>query len=125
MILVDTDVLIWILRGKKEVVEKLREQVIQYNGLIFITPVQVAEIYAGLKENERDKVMSFFQSLRTVVIDYDTGKLAGKFMNKYKKSHNVTIADSLIAATVKRQSFKLWTLNKKHYPMLRQEEFIA
>ena len=123
MILVDTDVLIWVLRGKKEVVEKFRKLVIQFNGFIFITPVQVAEIYSGLREKEKDKVMSFLQSLRTIAIDYDTGKLAGKFMNKYKKSHNVTIADSLIAATAKIQSFKLWTLNKKHYPMFRQEEF--
>jgi len=124
MILVDTDVLIWILRGKKEVVEKFRKLVVQHNGLIFITPVQVAEIYAGLREKEKDKVISFLQSLRTIIIDYEIGKLAGEFMNKYKKSHNLTLADSLIAASAKIHSCKLWTLNKKHYPMFRPEALI-
>lgn len=124
MIIVDTDILIWVLRGRKEIIEKFKSLTVQYNGHIFITPVQVAEIYAGLKRNEKERVVAFLRTLRTISIDYETGRLAGEFMKKYRKSHNVTIADSLVAASAKVHSFSLWTLNKKHYPMFKSDEFI-
>ena len=44
------------------------------------------------------------------------GKVVGFFINKYRKSHSVELADALIAACVKVKELKLWTLNKKHYP---------
>jgi predicted nucleic acid-binding protein len=124
MIIVDTDILIWILRGRKEVIERFKNLAIEYNGHIFITPVQVSEIHAGLRETEKERINSFLRTLKTVIIDYEIGRLAGEFMRQFKKSHNVTIADSLIAASARVNSFKLWTLNRKHYPMLSHEEFI-
>ena len=36
-----------------------------------------------------------------------------KFMNKYRNSHSVEIADALIAVVVKINNCKLWILNKK------------
>lgn len=45
-------------------------------------------------------------------------------MNKYRKSHNVELADSLIAYSCKVYGFKLLTLNKKHYPMMNDKELI-
>jgi len=124
MIVVDTDVLIWVLRGRKDIVERFRELTIQFNGQIFITPVQIAEIYAGLKDNEREKVEVFIRALKSLPIDHDTGILAGQFMKRFRKSHNVTLADSLIAATAKVHSLKLWTLNRKHYPMFSPDEMV-
>jgi len=41
------------------------------------------------------------------------GKFSGEFINKYRKSHGIELADSLIAACCKAYEFKLWTLNKK------------
>jgi predicted nucleic acid-binding protein len=55
--------------------------------------------------------------------DPDTGKLAGEFMNRYRKFHNVTLADALVAASARLNNLKLWTNNKKHYPMLDGDEF--
>jgi hypothetical protein len=124
MVIVDTDILIWILRGRKEIIEKFKSLIVKYDGHVFITPVQVAEIYAGLKGNEEEKVTAFLRTLRTIPIDYETGRLAGEFMKKYRKSHNITIADSLVAASAKVHSFGLWTLNKKHYPMFKSDELI-
>jgi predicted nucleic acid-binding protein len=33
------------------------------------------------------------------------------------KSHSVELGDALIAACASSEGLKLWTLNKKHYPM--------
>lgn len=57
-------------------------------------------------------------------IDKEVGKLAGEFIRAYGKSHNVTMADALIGSAAKLNGFKLWTLNKKHYPMLEAKELL-
>ena len=124
MILLDTDILIWILRGNKEIKEQFSKIVTDSNGLVFLAPIQIAEIYAGLREKERVETELFLDSFHFVDINKNIGKLAGQYLNKYSKSHNVTISDSMIAACIKVHSCKLWTLNHKHYPMLEEKHFI-
>ena len=83
--------------------------------------MQIAEIYAGARKKELKQIEKLLNSFRKIDINVEIGKLAGEFMNKYRKSHNVELADSLIAACCKVYGFKLWTLNKKHYPMIKEE----
>lgn len=124
MIVVDTDILIWILKGNEAIKRRFTELVLETKGHVFITPVQIAEIYAGIKEKEKIKTENFLQSFNIIEIDKQVGRLAGEFINNYGKSHNVTIADALIGAAAKVNGFKLWTLNKKHYPMFEDNEFL-
>jgi len=123
MVVIDTDVLIWILRGDKEIEKVFRNVITETEGYIFITPVQIAEIYAGMRPKEEAKVENFLDVLNVIGIDKNIGKLAGTFMNEYGKSHNVTMADALIAASTRKHVFKLWTLNRKHYPMFEDRDF--
>jgi predicted nucleic acid-binding protein len=125
MIVVDTDVLIWILRKDKALVERFKEVVRETGGNVFITPVQMAEIYAGVRPKEKVRVELFMESLNILDIDRRTGKLAGEFLHKYGKSHSVTMADALVASAAKVNILKLWTMNKKHYPMFEACEFFA
>ncbi len=123
MVVIDTDILIWILRGEESVKSRFTETVVETKGYVFITPVQVAEIFAGLKENERIKTHAFLESLNMIDIDKQIGEIAGEYIRKYKKSHSVTLADALVGASAKVNEFKLWTLNTKHYPMFEDNEF--
>lgn len=125
MIVADTDILIWILRQDKALVGRFKEVVRETGGNIFITPVQVAEIYSGIRPKERVKVELFIESLNILDIDGRMGQLAGDFLQKYGKSHSVTMADALVAAAAKANIFRLWTMNKKHYPMFENAEFFA
>ena len=124
MIIFDTDVLIWILRGKEEVVQEAEKLINQTNGYVYITPVQIAEIYAGARKKELLQIEKLLNSFKHIEIDNKIGKLAGEFMNKYRKSHNVELADSLIASCCVIYNFKLWTFNKKHYPMIGKENLL-
>ena len=124
MILVDTDIIIWILRGDEILRDAFKRIVKETDGYVFVTPVQFAEIYAGIRPKEEKKVDKFFSSLKTTIVDRDTGKMAGTFMKQFRKSHNVTLADAFIAASSRLNHFKLWTNNKKHYPMLDEDEFV-
>jgi len=124
MIIIDTDILIWILRGDENIKRRFTELVLETKGYVFITPVQIAEIYTGIKEKEKIKTENFLESFNIINIDKRIGKIAGEFINKYGKSHNVTMTDALIGAAAKVNGFKLWTLNKKHYSMFEGNEFL-
>ncbi len=123
MILIDSDVLIWILRGRHDI-KKRFEQVLEDGGIrIFITAVQIAEIYAGLKDAEKMETSLFIDSIHCIDIDDKIGMLAGDFLRKYQKSHGITISDAFIGAAAKIGSLNLWTLNRKHYPMISEGNF--
>lgn len=123
MVVVDSDILIWILRGNPQITEKFNKTVINTEGNIFITPVQIAEIYAGILPKEKAMVEGFILSLDVIAIDEKIGRQAGDFIKKYSKSHSVTLADAMVAAASRINGYELWTRNKKHYPMLEAGEF--
>ena len=124
MIVIDTDILIWILRGRREIHEKFKTTLMTGNEAVCVTPVQIAEIYSGIRHKERLKTENFIDSFNVIDFDGSVGRLAGEFINRYGKSHNVTLADALIAAAIRVNAYRLWTLNRKHYPMLADTDFL-
>lgn len=123
MIILDTDILIWVLRKNKEIKNKLIKATLETDGGLYITPIQIAEIDAGIRASEEKIIKKFLNSFNIIPIDVQIGELAGRFINQYRKSHSVEIADAIIAAASIVNNFKLWTLNKKHYPMIKKENF--
>ncbi len=123
MVVADTDILIWILRQDQALVERFKNTLLETNGHVFITPVQVAELFSGMRPKEKVKLETFIDALNILDIDRRMGKLAGEFLHTYGKSHSVTMADALVGAAAKVNVFKLWTMNKKHYPMFERGEF--
>jgi hypothetical protein len=124
MIVIDTDILIEFLRGNGDIKKIFDDLIYQNQKNLYLTPIQIAEIYAGIRDNERPFTERFLNSFQLIEIDKDIGKQAGEFLNKYRKSHAVELADTLIGACAKKYGFKLWTLNKKHYPMFIGDELI-
>ena len=78
-----------------------------------------------MRERERIDTEIFLDAFYILTIDDKVGKIGGEFMNKYQKSHGVTLADAIISACTKINGLKLWALSKKHYPMLEGVEFIV
>jgi len=99
--------------------------VIDTEGKIYVTPIQVAEIHAGIRESEQFETAEFFRALHHLRLDESIGKQAGEFLRRYRKSHNIMLADAMIAAAALAHHLELWTLNKKHYPMLSPEQFFT
>jgi predicted nucleic acid-binding protein len=110
-LLIDTDVLIDYLRGKAEAVSYLE-------GLtesLLVSVIKVAELYAGVREgDERTKLDEFIRAFEIVPVDREVAMRGGLYRRDYMKSHNVGLADALIAATVEFRQAALVTLNSKH-----------
>jgi len=115
-ILLDTDVIINILKKDKKYIDKFLKLSDSY--IFYYNPIVLAEIYAGAFKKEISNIEQFFNRLENINICRYTGILAGKYANQYKKAYNnISLEDYLIAANSKINSCIIWTNNKKHYPM--------
>src|SRR5262245_23835532 len=115
-ILLDSDVVIEILRGRSSIADRLAATEMQ--GLLtYCCPITWAEIAARLRPGEETATEGFFEARGEVVIDAATGRRAGSYLSRYARSHGVEIADALIAAAASTSGMALWTLDRKHYPM--------
>ncbi len=123
MIVLDTDVLIWILRKNEKVKEQFERAIEDTSGQLYITTIQITEIFAGMREKEDRRTKDFLEAFPIITIDREIAELAGKFIKQYRKSHSVELADATIAAAARKAEMKLWTYNRKHYPMLDEKEF--
>jgi predicted nucleic acid-binding protein len=112
----DSDVIIEILRGRPEVVSAARE--LERSGVpTYCTPIAWAEVYAGIRAGEEPLTQAFFEARGEVTLDATIGRRAGAYLARYRRSHGVELADALIAAAAASAGLRLWTLNRKHYPM--------
>ncbi len=116
-ILLDTDIVIHLLRKQEITVRNLltlRQQGCEF----YICPIVAAEIYAGAFAKEYSQIEQFFSYCHVLTIDNEIGKIAGLYVNQYRKAYNkISLEDYLIAACAKKYQLCLWTNNLKHYPM--------
>ena len=112
--LLDTCVLIDLLRrsaAAQTAVEKLPERP-------SVCAVSALELYAGARsQQDEGKLEGLLGLFRWVAMDRTIFRAAGSFMRHYRASHDLEIADALIAATAEQHGLKLATLNVKHFPM--------
>src|SRR3989344_5703817 len=116
MYLIDTDILIWVLRGNKKYNNHL--QSIKNKGPLSISTVTVAEIYKNMFMSETVKTENVLKELQICDVTISIAKQAGSYWQQYvKKLKNLSFTDCLIAGTANINSLVLVTLNVKHFPM--------
>lgn len=115
-ILIDTDVMIDFLRGEVKAKKYLLANFKNLN----ISVITVAELFAGVREGEeRDNLEEAISSIAIIPMDTKIAMLGGIYKRDYRKSHNISITDTLIAATAEINNLALKTFNIKHFPMLK------
>ena len=116
-VLVDSDILIEVSRGRNQEVITRWLELSNADAVVLYSPVSVAELWAGARPSEHDALNNLFRALSCAGIDGDVGRQAGTYLQRYRRSHSVEIADALIAASAVANHAELWTRNRKHYPM--------
>jgi hypothetical protein len=117
-ILLDTDIVIEILRARDQEILSKWSGMIVSGAVVLYSPITAAEVWAGALPHEHKTISRFFRPLICIATDYEVGHLAGDFLRKYAKSHSLEIGDALIAASVVQSQAALWTRNRKHYQMM-------
>lgn len=113
-VLVDTDILIDFLRGTAEAQELLLS--LAEASTLCCSVTTVAELYAGMKPQERQKTTELIDSLTILDVTLPIAEKAGKYKRE-EKGHALELDDFLIAATAFVHGAVLVTGNRKHYPM--------
>lgn len=122
-VLVDSDVLIEVFRGRNtEVIDAWRSFQAPAHAMM-CSPVSICELWHGVRPPEKFALETLFDALICVPINAAIGRRAGEYMQRYTKGHALEIADGLIAATASVHQVVLWTRNRKHYPMRDIEYF--
>jgi predicted nucleic acid-binding protein len=118
--MIDSDVLIWYLRGNPKAYKVIEEQ----NGF-FISVVTYMELVQGM-QNKKEltllrKTMRNWNA-KILYINEDISAKAMFFVEQHFLSNSIMLADALIGATAISNGLKLLTTNIKHYKILKNIE---
>lgn len=115
--LVDTDVLIWYLKGNlnaRTEIEALSE--------FYISVVSYIELVQGMRNKQELTCLRRALRAWNAKIAYITEDISAKamfYVEQYYLSHSLQLADALISATAVANGLDVLTANTKHYHFLK------
>jgi predicted nucleic acid-binding protein len=118
-VVLDTDVLVDLLRGKEKAVRKIQE--LEEHAIIYTTVVNLFELYYGAykskyKEKNVKAVSELEKSINILLLDERSAEIAGKMLAELQsKGKDVEFRDALIAGIAIRNSVPIYTRNVKHF----------
>ncbi|MCP4357484.1 MAG: type II toxin-antitoxin system VapC family toxin [Chloroflexi bacterium] len=114
--LLDTNILIYQLRGNQKINQLLFD--LNQQAHLTISAIARTEILAGMRPNEEEPTLALLNSLVTLPLDSAVADRAGRLIYQYgRQGLQLTIADALIGATALEHRLILVTTNAKHFPM--------
>jgi predicted nucleic acid-binding protein len=115
--LLDTSVIIDAINNRQNRRKILRD-LLEAGNTLACCPINVTEVYAGMRPVEEMSTQEFLQSLKYYPIVWPVARLAGLLKRDYgKKGITLAATDVTIAAVALHYQLSLMTDNLKHYPM--------
>jgi len=118
--LVDTDVLIWNLRGNERAALWLDQ-----NPGFYLSAVTWMELSQGVKSSSELRALRralHFWEADIIHIDAAISARACYLVEEYGLSHSLQLADALIAATALETGLVLMSANDRHYRFIKDLE---
>ncbi len=114
--LLDSDVVIWHLRGHSGVVPRIVE--LSQRGRIGLSVITRAEIIQGMREPERQATFAFLDACQSLPVDRAVADRAGDIVRSYRQQGiTIQLPDALIGTTALEAGIPLYTCNARHFPM--------
>ena len=115
--LLDTNVIIDALNGKKDRNAFLLG-LAERGHILACCPVNVAEVYAGLRPKEEKRTEALLRSLQFFPVTFPIAELAGRLKQLHsRRGRTLTIPDTTIAAVAIHNDLILLTDNTRDFPM--------
>ena len=120
-ILLDSTVIFDALNGKRRRREYL-DQVLAEGNLLACCPVNITEVYAGLRGHELQPTRRFLQSLEFLPVTAEIAESAGLMRRDWgRRGRTLSFPDVTIAAVAIYYRTPLLTDNVKDFPMAALE----
>ena len=114
--LLDTDILIWVLRGKPQAIDFLRDLLKQ--EVPAISSLAIYETWAGALPSEEPTISSFLSAFEIVPVNEAIAKKAAEYYREFRiKGITLSSTDALVAGTAFNEDLILVTQNRRHFPM--------
>ena len=95
---IDSDILIWHLRGELKA-SKFLHKLSQNNQYeLWTGAMQMAEIVFFMRPKEELLTKQFLAKFKIAAINQKTVETAGKLFRKWNASHNIDVNDAILAA---------------------------
>jgi predicted nucleic acid-binding protein len=116
-LLLDTSVIIDAINEKKNRRQFLRG-LVENGSILACCPINITEIYAGMRPKEEAQTTAFLSSLDFYPITFSVARIAGELKRDFgKKGTTLSVTDSLIAAVAIEYQLALLTDNTRDFPM--------
>jgi hypothetical protein len=120
LMLIDTDVIIWYMRGNQKALNALEK----YSHFL-ISVVTYMELVQGMRnKNELAALRKALKSWNTKIV-YITEEISSKamfYVEQHYLSHSLQLADALIGATAVSHGTSLLTGNARQYKIVKEIE---
>lgn len=115
--LLDTSVIIDALNSKRDR-RNLLLDLLRQGHLLACCPINVIEVYAGLRPKEEKATEAFLRTLEYYHVTWPVARAAGLLKRDHaRKGVALTVADATIAAVAIVHELALLTDNTKDFPM--------
>jgi predicted nucleic acid-binding protein len=116
-ILLDTSVLIDVLRGRNNR-RNLLANLLRDGHSLTTSVLNVAEVYAGMRPGEEAQTAEFLNGLDCLELNESGACMAGHLKNSWaQKGRTLTLADTIVAAIAIEHCCTLFTDNRKDFSM--------
>jgi hypothetical protein len=114
---IDSDVLIWHLRGERRAARLLATLKKGGRHELWTGALQRAEIVFFMRPQEEQATLLLLNEIRTAAVNQSIVDLGAVLYRRWHPSHGVDVHDCLLAATALQTGGSIFTLNKNHYRM--------
>ena len=114
---IDSDVLIWHLRGERKAMRFLRRLAADERYELWTGAMQRAEVVFFMKPEEEEPTVLFLSRFKTAPVNQGIVDRAAALYRGWRPSHGLEINDAILAATAMETGGQIFCLNTKHYPI--------
>lgn len=112
--LLDSDVVIWVLRGNWAVVDRVEQ--LAGRGRLLVSSLTRAEVWSGARPEEEARTARLLDALGTVPVSGAIADKAGEMRRVHaRRGITLHLPDAIIAATSLDAEAPLHTCNARHY----------
>ncbi len=114
---IDSDVLIWHLRGERKALSLLKRLRDDEGIELWTGAMQRAEGVFFMRPVEQEPTLLFLSQFQIAPVDQRIIDKAGALYRYWNPRNGVDINDAILAATAMQHHGKIYTLNTRHYPI--------
>jgi predicted nucleic acid-binding protein len=126
--ILDSDILIYFLKGEKDIIPKL---ISLPKDELYITIINYTELLYGIYNSNKitqnkEKILPFLDNFKILQFDKSSSEVFAKLKAKLKKQGNIIAdMDLMIASIAISNKATLFTNNLKHFKRIEDLEILA